>query len=127
MKSTNVLRGIPDQLPDELTEILLAREDLRIERIVSRGHTSPGDFWYDQQETEWVVVLAGGARLHFEEDGQIIPLETGDSLLIPAHTRHRIDWTDPDQDTIWLAVFYPETPKTASTGEDLEFPSPGRA
>jgi len=127
MKSTNVFRDIPDQLPRELTEILLAQDDLRIERIVSRGHCSPTDFWYDQQETEWVLVLAGSAHLHFEANGQIVHLGAGDYLRIPARTRHRVEWTDPDQYTIWLAVFYPEESDPTGTGEDLGNLTPRKA
>jgi len=26
---------------------------------------------------------------------------------LPAKCRHRVDWTDPDEPTVWLAVFYP--------------------
>lgn len=106
MKVANVFRSIPAELPDELNEPLLTAEALRIERIVSRGQISPPGFWYDQSENEWILVLSGGARLEFENSGQILGLETGDSLLIPAHVRHRVDWTDPDAATIWLAVFY---------------------
>lgn len=103
---TNLLGAIPTELPEELNEILVIRQDVRIERIVSRGHTSPADFWYDQEDYEWVLVLAGRARLLFEADRQLVELGAGDSLTIPAHTRHRVQWTDPEQDTIWLAVFY---------------------
>lgn len=106
MKRANVLTGIPTELPDELTEILLARDQFRIERIVSRGHQSPSDFWYDQDENEWVLVLSGSARLQFEVSRELVDLGTGDHLEIPAHVRHRVDWTDPDQETVWLAVFY---------------------
>jgi cupin 2 domain-containing protein len=106
MKSSNLLGGIPTELPDELTEILVTRDALRIERIVSRGHSSPADFWYDQEENEWVLVLSGKARLRFAEAGELIELGAGDFLTIPAHSRHRVEWTDPNQDTIWLAIFY---------------------
>lgn len=107
MKSTNLLRAIPVELPDELSETLLSREDLRIERIVSRGHSSPADFWYDQDQNEWVLVLTGRARLRFAADEEVVELGAGDYLEIAAHRKHRVEWTDPDRDTIWLAVFFP--------------------
>ena len=94
---------------DEHIEKLIDRAGVRIERIVSHGHASPEGFWYDQEENEWVVLLAGAARLRFENDDTTIELGPGDHINIPAHTRHRVDWTQPETDTIWLAVFYAPT------------------
>jgi cupin 2 domain-containing protein len=91
-------------LPDELITTLLAAGDVRIERIVSHGHASPQGFWYDQDHHEWVVVLKGAARLRFD-DG-IVEMKPGDCINIPAHTRHRVEWTTPAEPTIWLAVHY---------------------
>lgn len=102
----NLYQRIPHELGHELTEDLLRRENVRIERIVSHGHSSPPDFWCDQNENEWVILLAGAARLRFERGGEVIELSPGDYLNIPAGARHRVDWTEPEQDTIWLAVFY---------------------
>jgi len=96
----------PSPLSDEVTHPLLTREQVRIERIVSRGHCSPPGFWYDQTEHEWVLVLAGSAHLRFEQDDRVVELGAGDYVDIPAHARHRVEWTDPDRDTVWLAVFY---------------------
>lgn len=106
MKIANLLGSIPDELPEELTEILLSCDELRIERIVSRGHASPPGFWYDQEDHEWVLLLAGKAGLRFEANDEVVELHAGDSLAIPAHERHRVEWTATDQDTIWLAVFH---------------------
>ncbi len=83
---------------------LLARPGLRIERIVSTGQCSPANFWYDQAEGEWVAVLQGEAKLRFQD--RVLHLKAGDYVDIPPHCRHRVDWTAPDQTTIWLAVFY---------------------
>ncbi len=91
---------------EEIVESLLEREHVRIERIVSRGHCSPPDFWYDQAEAEWVTLLSGRARLRFEGDAECLDLGPGDHVDIPARVRHRIEWTDPDEETVWLAVFY---------------------
>jgi cupin 2 domain-containing protein len=102
----NLFENIPAELPEELFEDLLARDGLRIERIVSRGHCSPPGFWYDQEENEWVVLLSGAARLAFEEGNQLVELSPGDCLEIPAHVRHRVDWTSGGEDAVWLAVFY---------------------
>jgi len=92
---------------DERVDRLARGDGVRIERIVSHGHRSPDGFWYDQRETEWVALLTGAARIAFD-DGREVRLTPGDHLLLPAHTRHRVAWTDPAQATVWLAVFYPE-------------------
>lgn len=78
---------------------------MRIERIVSLGHVTPDGAWYDQDEHEWVAVLAGRARLGFDT-GDSIELGPGDTWLIPAHQRHRVEWTTPHTHTVWLAVFF---------------------
>ena len=79
---------------------------MRIERIVSRGHASPPDFWYDQDWHEFVLLMSGRARLELADGAPVVELEPGDWLDIKAHVRHRVDWTDPEQDTVWLAVHY---------------------
>ncbi len=101
----NLFAHIPAELPHELTNCLLSAGDVRIERIVSRGHASPPGFWYDQEANEWVLVVQGAAKLSFE-DGETLELHAGDSVLIPAHRRHRVEWTDSAQLTIWLAVHF---------------------
>lgn len=77
---------------------------MRIGRIVSHGHASPDGFWYDQARAEWVVVLKGAARLRFE-DG-VLEMRPGSFMNIPAHRKHRVEWTTPCEPTVWLAVFY---------------------
>ena len=98
--------GIPRELPDEHTTLLAAGAGARIERIVSRGHASPPGFWYEQPEDEWVMVVAGAARLEIEGEGEL-ELRAGDWSDLPRGLRHRVRRTDPAQDTIWLAVFRP--------------------
>ena len=100
----NLFVSRPGSLPEELFTPLLAAESVRIERIVSTGHTSPEGFWYDQDEREWVLVLKGAARLRFEDE--VIEMRPGDCINIPAHRRHRVEWTTPEEPTVWLAVFY---------------------
>lgn len=102
----NLFDGLPGELENERVERLAGRGAVRVERIVSRGHASPPGFWYDQDEDEWVVVIAGSARLRFEDDAREVTLAPGDYVDIPAHARHRVEWTDPDADTVWLAVYY---------------------
>jgi len=101
----NLFSGIPTNLTTECFETLLCADHVRIERIVSRGHTSPAHGWYDQDENEWVMVMQGAAILTFA-DGREMSLKRGDFVNIPAHDKHRVSWTDPQQETIWLAIFY---------------------
>ena len=91
---------------DEQFSELLKRPGLRIERIVSTGQCSPPGFWYDQPDGEWVLLLAGAARLRFADEAEARELAPGDFLDIAPHRRHRVEWTLPGQPTIWLAVHY---------------------
>jgi cupin 2 domain-containing protein len=100
----NVFDDLPSHLPEELIQPLLDATNVRIERIVSRGHASSAGFWYDQPQNEWVIVLKGAARVRFEDEA--VELKPGDFINIPAHKRHRVEWTTPDEPTIWLAVHY---------------------
>lgn len=102
----NLFAHIPQHLPDELVETLARSSQVRIERIVSRGHASPAGFWYDQAEHEFVVLLSGCARLAFADGTPDVDLAPGDWLAIPAHKKHRVEWIDPVQESVWLAVFY---------------------
>lgn len=104
--TTNLFADLPLRLPDELSTTLLEAANVRIERIVSLGHASPEGFWYDQDQHEWVLVLKGAAKLRFD-DGEI-DLKPGDFVNIPAHRKHRVEWTTPDEPTVWLAVHYGE-------------------
>jgi cupin 2 domain-containing protein len=99
----NIFTDIPVPLKEELFQTLLSNPALKIERIVSKGHNSPSDFWYEQPEDEWVLLLQGQARLQFS-DQRCVELVAGDYLLIPAHCRHRVDWTIADIETVWLAI-----------------------
>ncbi len=102
---SNLLGDIPTQLREEIVTVLAESPHVRVERIVSNGHASPADFWYDQAEHEWVAVLRGEAKLLFD-NGESLPIKPGDHVLIPAHKKHRVEWTTPNEPTVWLAVFY---------------------
>jgi cupin 2 domain-containing protein len=101
----NIFSSLPDGLEHESLEELLRHENIKIERIVSQGHTSSENGWYDQKENEWVVVLEGSGSILFES-GVEVNLKKGDYLNIPAHTKHKVTWTDPNDITIWLAIHY---------------------
>jgi len=102
--ASNLYTDLPSLLPEELTDKLVDTKDVRIERIVSTGHTSPPGFWYDQHESEWVVVLHGEAVLEFEDER--CRMAPGDYVLIPPHRKHRVLSTSMKEPTVWLAVFF---------------------
>ncbi len=104
MRRGNLFGGLPGPQPDELVEGLLEHAGLRLERTVSTGHATPPDRWYDQEHIEWVVVLRGQATLCFEGDPEPLTMQPGDWIEIPAHRRHRVEWTDPAGPTVWLAL-----------------------
>ena len=100
----NIFNLPKSPLVDESFQTLLENKQLKLERIISKGHCSAVDEWYDQAFDEWVILLQGKARLQFAEDRSIITLTAGDYLFIPAHEKHRVDWTDPLIESIWLAL-----------------------
>lgn len=102
----NLLHELPAPGDEEVFHTLLRRPGLKIERIVSFGQASPPGYWFDQPRGEWVLLLAGEAKLLFEDEGAPRDLRPGDWLDIAPHRRHRVDWTDPEQATVWLAVHY---------------------
>ncbi|MBA4417373.1 MAG: hypothetical protein C0392_05630 [Syntrophus sp. (in: bacteria)] len=105
-KIDNIFSRIPDSLKEELLEILLKTKGFRMERIVSEGHATTPGAWYDQETSEWVILLQGSAGLLFEGEPDLHSMNPGDYLLIPAHKKHRVEWTAKDQKTIWLAFHY---------------------
>jgi len=110
MTPTNLFADLSRHLPDKLFTTLLEAANARIERIVSFGHASPKGPWFDQDQHECVVVLKGAARLRFVGDEQPVEMKPGAFINIPAHTKHRVEWTTPEEPTIWLAVHYGERP-----------------
>ncbi len=102
--NANIFQNIPDQLPEELFECIFKRDNIRLERIISKGHITPAGQWYDQDWDEWVLLVQGQAIILYENGPQTFHLAAGDYLLIPARTKHRVEWTPPDVNTVWLAV-----------------------
>jgi cupin 2 domain-containing protein len=113
VKAGNLLQDIAAPGAEEEVTLLLETADARIARIVSHAHASPPGFWYDQAEAEWVTVLAGAAGLWIDGEATVRRLGPGDYLLIPAHVRHRVEWTAADQPTVWLAVHLHEDSDSA--------------
>ena len=101
----NIFENVPEVLENELFERLFTDENFIIERIVSDGHKSPENFWYDQPTNEFVILIKGSAQIAFENEASII-LKPGDHILLPAGKKHRVEWTDPNTKTFWLAVHF---------------------
>ncbi len=93
-------------LEEELFEDLLKAKEVRLERIISEGHASPKDFWYDQEVDEWVMILKGSAEIITLDGGKETSweLKEGDSILLKAHQKHRVERTCSNSKTIWLAL-----------------------
>lgn len=100
----NLLGALPGDLTEEVFETLLSRPGIRLERILSMGHVTPEGIWFDQPTDEWVFLLQGSARLRIDGQRDGIFLTAGQGLWLPAHCRHRVEWTDPHQVSIWLAL-----------------------
>lgn len=105
LRLNNIFELLPKELDAEVFEDILQNDNIKVQRIVSKGQASPTSDWYDQDKDEWVIVLQGEAII-IEEDGSEHHLVAGSYLNIPAHSRHRVKWTMPDIETIWLAIHY---------------------
>jgi cupin 2 domain-containing protein len=106
MEIKNIFENVPEECKTEIFEILFEDKGFKLERIISEGQATPPGQWYDQDWDEWVVLLKGGAGILFEGDGVPIALKPGDYIHIPAHKKHRVEWTDPHEKTIWLAIHF---------------------
>jgi cupin 2 domain-containing protein len=105
IKVHKLFADISLKMRKEVFQEILRTDNFRIERIVSRGQASPSGFWYDQETEEWILLVSGSATLGFD-NGRKIDLKPGDHFLIPRHVRHRVEWTDPGKETVWLAIHY---------------------
>ena len=104
LRSGSLFEEVPPRVDIEETAVLAELPGARIERIVSTGQASPPGLWYDQDRTEWVIVLGGSAGLMIEGESGPRILAPGDYIELPPHVRHRVEWTDADEPTVWLAV-----------------------
>lgn len=104
----NLFAAIPDASGGELFETLSLIDGVRIERIVSSGQATAAGDWYDQAWHEWVLLVKGEALLMVEGELEPHRLLPGQWMLLPAHCRHRVEWTLPGQNTVWLALHWPE-------------------
>lgn len=105
MKTGNIFDVIAEPRDHEVFDTLIRRQGVHIERIISKGHATPDTGWFDQDHNEWVMIVKGAATLSIKGRSDINML-TGDYINLPAHTLHRVKWTDPKSETIWLAIHY---------------------
>ncbi len=106
MTSNNIFKDIPDALKVEAFENIIVNEKFKLERILSKGHRTPIGDWYDQDQNEWVMIIQGSADLRIEGKTDLITLTKGDYILLPAHLKHRVERTDEQEETIWLALHF---------------------
>ena len=106
MDRGNLYDNITTGADSEIFEGLLKTKSFKLERIISNGQATPPDEWFDQAHDEWVVLLKGWAILRIEGVSQLYKMAEGDYLSIPAHKRHRVEATSPDEPTIWLAFHF---------------------
>lgn len=117
VRSGNIYADLPTRLPEEEAAMLTGRPGAYVERIVSTGQGSPAGFWFEQDWAEWVIVLAGAAALRIEGEPATRRLGPGDYVEIPPRIRHRVEWTDPDRPTVWLAVHWRDGPASGGWSE----------
>lgn len=103
--SNNIFMNLPNDLKEECFEEIIGSKNISIERIVSKGHASPEEGWHDQERDEWVLLLKGQARLLYSS-GEELEMNAGDYVSIPSHKKHKVLWTDPTVESIWLAIHY---------------------
>jgi cupin 2 domain-containing protein len=106
VKTQNIFSEISESTIDEIFETMLRRDHFKLERIISSGHATPPGEWYDQEMDEWIILLSGRAGLIFDHETEVLVMQPGDYIHIPRHKRHRVEWTDPEQKTVWLALHY---------------------
>lgn len=106
MNVLNIYSNIPTEFQDELFEELIRNSSFKLERIISKGHATPRGEWYDQDRDEWVILLKGSAGLLIEGKDEIVTLKPGDYIHLPAHLKHRVEWTEPGKETVWVALHY---------------------
>jgi len=103
--SKNIYKDLPENLHDEVFQVIAENSNVKIEKIISNGQSSPPNFWYNQERNEFVVLLKGSAELLFENDEHVKMLP-GDYIIIPSHKKHRVERTSETEETIWLAIHY---------------------
>ena len=103
---TNIFNNISAAASEEIFDVLLERKGIKIERIVSTGQSTPQGEWYDQKQDEWVILLQGSAGIRYHCNDKVQLMMQGDFVHIPAGKKHRVEFTDKNKTTVWLAVHF---------------------
>lgn len=103
--SKNIYKNLPGNLHNEIFQVITENSNVKIEKIISNGQSSPPNFWYNQELNEFVILLKGSAELLFEND-EYVKMIPGDYIIIPSHKKHRVERTSETEETIWLAIHY---------------------
>ena len=90
----------------QFIESLLKKRNFNLTRIVSKGQATPEGQWDEQDMDEWFMVVKGSAGLKFKGEDEIRVMNSGDYIILPAHCPVKVEWTDQEQETIWLALHY---------------------
>lgn len=106
IETINIFSNLPSDLKEEVFETIHEDGSFKLERIISSGQATPEGKWYDQERDEWVILLSGSAGLKIEGEDEIISLKPGDYIMLPAHVKHRVEWTDEKEPSIWLALHF---------------------
>ena len=104
MEKYNIFDKIIVDKEEENFFEIFKNETIKIEKIVSNGQISPENFWYEQEKSEFILLLEGFAILEFEN--REVELKKGDCLNIKAKQKHRVKFTSLNEPTIWFTVFY---------------------
>lgn len=104
MKVRNLFRDLAAGPNETIDTLLTRRGDVTVERIVSHGGRAPSEGVFEQDWTEFVVLVQGEARLVAQEPDETFDLNPGDWLEIPPKRRHYVAWTSCEPPTVWLAV-----------------------
>ena len=104
MEKYNIFTHTEVNKEEEIFFEIFKNDIIKIEKIVSNGQKSPDNFWYEQEKSEFILLLEGYAILEFED--REMELIKGDCLNIKAMQKHRVKYTSEKEPTIWFAVFY---------------------
>jgi cupin 2 domain-containing protein len=104
MEKYNIFEQIIVDKKEEFFFEIFKNKTIKVEKIVSNGQKSPENFWYEQDKSEFILLLEGFAILEFEN--RVVELKKGDCLNIEAYQKHKVKFTSLDEPTIWFAVFY---------------------
>lgn len=106
IEKKNIFKNLPDSSKGEIFQDIIDNHNFKLESIVSSGQATPDGEWYDQPNDEWVLLLQGSGVLIFEDESESCRMNPGDHILISAHKKHRVEETDKNGKSIWIALHF---------------------